>query len=187
MTTLENREISKTMKLFLLVGLYLYKAKGLAQFLLIFITASATIPFIETLRKYIFPDSWDNWVVFLILLTLDTGSGIYKHSGLWEKNQPNTLNRDEFFFKLFRKVFAGSVWLVLINVILNLENSSAYFDSFGIGVLISWIGWSIASNIYIVSGSTFPPKWVMDKFRAANEGDSNTQEQTDKTESDYEE
>lgn len=159
------------MKFYLLIGLTLYKAKGLSQIILIFITASATVPFIDSIKKFIIPTSFDNWVVFLILLLLDTASGLYKHSGLWEKDAPNTLGQDEFFFKLFRKVFSGAVWLVLINVILHLDNASSYFDSFGVGVLISWLGWSIAANIYIVSGSTFPPKWVMNKLRIANEGE----------------
>lgn len=176
MITLEQKKTSETMKLFLLIGLYLYKAKGLTQGLLIFITASATIPIIETFKRYLFPQIWDNWVIFLILLILDVVSGIYKHSGLWERDQPNTLDKDDFFFKLFRKVFAGSVWLILINVILNLDNSSAYFDSFGISVLISWLGWSIASNLYVISGSTFPPKWIMNKLRNANNGDENPDE-----------
>lgn len=171
LTEFKNEKISEIMKLYLLLGLTLYKAKGISQILLIFFTASASIPFIESIHKFIIPDSFDNWVIFLILLILDALSGIYKHSGLWEKDQPNTLDKDDFFFKLFRKVFAGCVWLVLINVILNLDNSSAYFDSFGIGVLISWLGWSIAANLYVVSGSTFPPKWIMNKLRVANEGE----------------
>jgi hypothetical protein len=169
MILLQEKKTNETMKLYLLIGLSLYKMKGVAQGLLIFISASATIPIIETFKKYLFPNVWDNWAIFLILLILDVVSGLYKHSGLWEKDQPNTLNKDNFFFKLFRKVFAGSVWLVLINVILNLDNSSAYFDSFGISVLISWLGWSIASNLYVISGSTFPPKWIMNKLRNANE------------------
>ena len=173
------------MKLFLIIGLYLYKSKGISQILLIFFTASASIPFIESIKKFLIPNSFDNWVIFLILLLLDVSSGIYKHSGLWEKGQPNTLDKDFFFFKLFRKVFAGCVWLILINVILNLENSSAYFDSFGIGVLISWLGWSVAANIYVVTGSSFPPKWIMNKLRIANEGeedpDKNIQKDDDKT------
>lgn len=171
MITLEQKKTSETMKLFLIIGLYMYKLKGLAQALLVFISASVAIPIVETFEKYLFPKTWDNWVVFLILLVIDIGSGVYKHSGLWEKGRKHTLNKDEFFLKLFRKVFVGSVWLVLINVILNIENSSAYFDSFGISVLISWLGWSVCSNLYVTSGSTFPPKWVMDKFRNANEGD----------------
>jgi hypothetical protein len=168
------------MKLFLIIGLYLYKSKGISQILLIFFTASASIPFLESIKKFLVPDSLDNWVIFLILLLLDVSSGIYKHSGLWEKGQPNTLDKDFFFFKLFRKVFAGCVWLILINVILNLDNSSAYFDSFGIGVLISWLGWSVAANIYVVTGSSFPPKWIMNKLRIANEGE----EDPDKTSQD---
>jgi len=159
------------MKLYLLIGISLYKAKGLSQGLLIFITASATIPFIESLKKFVIPNSFDNWAIFLILLILDVGSGLFKHSGKWKKDQPNTLDKDDFFYKLFRKVFAGFVWLVMINVILNLENSNTYFDSFGIGTLISWLGWSIASNLYVISGSTFPPKWIMKKIRTANEGE----------------
>ena len=173
---INKNETFDAMKLYWLIGLSLYKTKGVSQILLIFFTASATIPFIESIKKFIIPDSSDNWVIFLILLILDTASGIYKHSGLWEKGQLNTLNKDDFFFKLFRKVFAGCVWLILINVILKLENSSAYFDSFGVGVLISWLGWSIAANIYVVSGSTFPPKWIMRKLRIANEGDDNPDE-----------
>lgn len=170
-----NSDKIKVMKLYLLIGLSLYKAKGLSKALLIFFTASATVPFIETLKKYIVPNSWDNWIIFLIFLIADTASGIYKHSGKWAKDQPNTLNKDDFFFKLFRKVFSGAVWLILINVILNLDNASAYFDTFGIGVIISWLGWSVASNLYVISGSTFPPEWVMKKFRAANEGDFNNE------------
>jgi hypothetical protein len=173
LTQIKNDKISDIMKLYLLLGLTLYKAKGISQMLLIFITASVSIPFIDSIKKFVIPENFDNWVIFLILLILDTLSGLYKHSGLWEKGQPNTLGQDEFFFKLFRKVFSGAVWLILINVILNLDNASAYFDSFGIGVLISWLGWSIAANIYIVSGSTFPPRWIMDKLRKANEGDEN--------------
>lgn len=160
------------MKSFLFVGLYLYKLKGASQAFLIFLTASATVPLIETIKKFIVPSSFDNWVIFIILLTLDVFSGIYKHSGIWKKDQPNTLDKDEFFLKLFKKVVIGSIWLVLINVIINLENSSGYFNSFGIGALISWLGWSIASNLYIASDSTFPPKWVMSKLQKANEGES---------------
>jgi hypothetical protein len=182
MITLQKikRQIFEPMKLFLIIGLYLYKSKGISQILLIFFTASASIPFLESIKKFLVPDSLDNWVIFLILLLLDVSSGIYKHSGLWEKGQPNTLDKDFFFFKLFRKVFAGCVWLILINVILNLDNSSAYFDSFGIGVLISWLGWSVAANIYVVTGSSFPPKWIMNKLRIANEGE----EDPDKTSQD---
>jgi hypothetical protein len=182
MITLQKikRQIFQPMKLFLIIGLYLYKSKGISQILLIFFTASASIPFLESIKKFLVPDSLDNWVIFLILLLLDVSSGIYKHSGLWEKGQPNTLDKDFFFFKLFRKVFAGCVWLILINVILNLDNSSAYFDSFGIGVLISWLGWSVAANIYVVTGSSFPPKWIMNKLRIANEGE----EDPDKTSQD---
>lgn len=171
MITLSHKENENEMKTFLLIGLFLYKAKGFSQALLIFITAAATVPILETIKKYVIPNLFDNWIIFLILLLLDVMSGVLKHSGLWEKNGKNTLDKDEFFFKLFRKVFIGAVWLVLINVIYNLDNSSDYFDSFGVGVLISWLGWSISSNLYVISGSTFPPKWVMDKFRKANEGD----------------
>ncbi|MCK4500602.1 hypothetical protein KAU11_08890 [Candidatus Babeliales bacterium] len=160
------------MRVFLAIGLYLYKAKGLSQAMLILLTASFTIPFIDTIEKFILPRSLDNWVIFLILLILDVASGLYKHSGVWKKTQPNTLNKDEFFLKLFKKVFIGAVWLVLINVIINLDNSSNYFDSFGIGALISWLGWSIASNLYVISDSTFPPKWVMNRLQKANEGES---------------
>ena len=165
------------MKTFLLIGLYLYKAKGASQALLILITASMTVPLLETIQKFIVPKTLDNWVIFLILLILDVVSGIYKHSGKWKKGQPNTLDKDDFFYKLFRKVFAGAIWLILINVILNLENTSDYFDSFGIGTLISWLGWSIASNLYVISGSTFPPKWIMNKLKNANEGEENPNEQ----------
>ena len=173
MVTLQKttKEIFDQMKLYFLIALMLYKSKGVSQALVIFFTASASIPFIESIKKFLIPNSFDNWVIFLILLLLDVSSGIYKHSGLWEKGQPNTLDKDFFFFKLFRKVFAGCVWLILINVILNLDNSSEYFDSFGIGVLISWLGWSVAANIYVVTGSSFPPKWIMSKLRIANEGE----------------
>ena len=166
---LENNKYN-IMKLYLVIGLWLYKAKGLSQILLIFFTASASIPFIETIKKYIIPNTFDNWVVFLILLILDVASGLYKHSGKWAKDQPNTLDKDDFFFKLFRKVFSGSVWLIMITVILNLDNSNAYFDSFGVGTIISWLGWSVASNLYVISGSTFPPQWVMNKLKNSNEG-----------------
>lgn len=173
MIILTHKQNDNTMKTFLLFGLYLYKAKGLSQALLIFITAAASVPFLETIKKFIIPNSFDNWVIFLLLLILDVISGLYKHSGKWKRDQPNTLNKDDFFYKLFRKLFAGAVWLVLINVIINLDNSSDYFDSFGIGALISWLGWSIASNIYVISGSTFPPKWIMNKLKNANEGENN--------------
>lgn len=169
MVHLSNAQNSQIMKLYFLIGLGLYKAKGLSQALLIFITASSAVPLIETFKKFIIPVSFDNWVIFLILVILDTLSGLYKHSGLWAKEAENTLNKDEFFLKLFRKVFIGAVWLIMINVILNLDQSSDYFNSFGVGVLISWLGWSIASNLHVVSGSTFPPKWVLDKFRKDNE------------------
>jgi hypothetical protein len=172
MTILNDKtkiKTNETMKLFLLIGLSIYKIKGLAQGVLIFLTASATVPFIDVIKKYVIPNSFDNWVIFTMLLILDTGSGIFKHSGWWEKGQPNTLNRDEFFFKLFRKVFAGSVWLIMINMVMNIEDANMYFDTFGISTVISWLGWSIASNLYIVSGSTFPPKWVMDKFKQKND------------------
>ena len=175
MVTLQKIKIQifDPMKLFLIIGLYLYKSKGISQAFLIFLTATASVPFLETIKKFLIPDSLDNWVIFLILLLLDVSSGLYKHSGIWKKGEPNTLNKDEFFLKLFKKVFIGGVWLVLINVIINLDNSSSYFDSFGISVLISWLGWSIASNLYVASGSTFPPKWIMNKLRIANEGDEN--------------
>lgn len=174
MITLTNTKNSTvTMKTFLIMCLSLYKAKGLAKIFLIFLTASASVPFLETIQKFIVPRSLDNWVIFLILLILDVISGMYKHSGLWKKDEPNTLNKDEFFLKLFRKVFIGSVWLVLINVILNMDNSSDYFNSFGIGTIISWLGWSIALNLYVTSGSTFPPAWIMKKLKNANEGENN--------------
>lgn len=168
MIHLTYKESDNKMKLFLLVGLSLYKAKGLAQVLLVFFTALATIPFLETLEKFIIPKTFDNWVVFLILLILDIASGIIKHSKIGY-DESNTLDKDKFFFKLFIKVAAGSIWLILINVILNVEHSSEYFNTFGISVLISWIGWSIASNIYVFTGSEFPPKWVMEYFKKRNE------------------
>tara|TARA_R110000744_G_scaffold121116_2_gene225546 strand:+ start:18077 stop:18634 length:558 start_codon:yes stop_codon:yes gene_type:complete len=173
-----KNEILEEMKLYFFIALTLYKSKGISQLLVIFFTASASIPFIESIKKFLIPTDFDNWVIFLTLLLLDVVSGIYKHSGLWAKGEPNTLDKDDFFFKLFRKVFAGCVWLILINVILKLENSSAYFDSFGIGVLISWLGWSIAANIYVVSGSTFPPKWIMKKLKLANEGEEDPDKNT---------
>lgn len=157
-----------TMKLFLLIGLTLYKAKGLSQALIIAITAAINITFLETLKRFILPKVLDNWAIFLILLLLDILSGVYKHSGLWAKGQPNTLNKDDFFFKLFRKVFAGATWLLLINVILTSQPEISYFESFGISVLISWLSWSIASNIYVISGSTFPPAWVMERLKNYN-------------------
>ncbi|HEX9601648.1 MAG TPA: hypothetical protein VF985_09170, partial [Mariniflexile sp.] len=127
MINLSVNKTNETMKLFLLIGLSIYKIKGLAQGILIFITASAAVPFIDVIKKYVIPTSFDNWVIFTMLLILDTGSGIFKHSGLWEKGQPNTLNKDEFFFKLFRKVFAGSVWLTMINMVMNIEGANIYF------------------------------------------------------------
>ncbi len=173
-TFVKSRKNDDSMKVILLLGLYLYKAKGFCQVFLITITAMAAVPFWSTVKKFIIPDSFDNWVVFMILLILDVASGLYRHSGKWGKNQPNTLNSDDFFFKLFRKVIAGVLWLVLINVIINLERTSIYFDTFGICTLISWLGWSIASNIYVFTGSTFPPKWIMNKLKNANEGENKT-------------
>ncbi len=161
-----------SMKVILLLGLYLYKAKGFCQVFLIFVTACAAVPLLETIKKFMIPNSFDNWVVFLILLILDVMSGLYRHSGKWKKGQPNTLDKDEFFYKLFRKVIAGVLWLILVNVVINLERTSVYFDTFGICTLISWLGWSIASNIYVFTGSTFPPKWIMNKLRNANEGEN---------------
>lgn len=178
MVNLTQNKITETMRIYLIIGLYLYKMKGASQAALIIFTALATVPLLETFQKFIIPSSFDNWIVFLVLLFLDTASGMLKHSGIWGNNEPNTLNKDDFFLKLFRKVFVGAVWLILINVITSLDNSSAYFDTFGAGSLISWLGWSIASNLYIVSGSTFPPAWIMSKFKKANEDDDFDENQT---------
>ena len=162
----------KVMSKFYLIGLYLYSTKGASKIYLIAITALTVNPFLETINKYIIPDRFDNYAIFLILLILDTLSGVFKHSGLWHKKmktKSNTLDKDEFFHKLLRKVFAGSVWLILVNMINKMDNTSGYFDMFGISVLLSWLGWSIASNLYVITGSTFPPEWVMKKLRNANE------------------
>lgn len=158
------------MKVLFTIGVSLYKAKGFYQIFVTFITASTVTPLLQALRKYLTPNI-DYVTVFLILLLLDVASGLYKHSGLWSKHAKNTLSKDDFFYKLLRKVFAGTIWLILINVVEHVKDGdfSDYFNTFGIGVLIAWLGWSVASNLYVISGNSFPPAWVMKWFKRANE------------------
>ncbi len=156
------------MKTILSIGIALYKAKGIYKLFLILSTATLTTPLVDALEKFLLPN-FDNLAIFLILLILDIVSGLFKHSGKWSKEAKNTLDKDEFFFKLFRKMFASVVWLMFINVIENLsETTSVYFNNFGIGVLVSWLGWSITANLYVITGGTFPPEWVLKKLKQGN-------------------
>lgn len=172
----KTQDNTKVMKLFFLIALSLYNAKGVAKLMLILITGIVSTPIVvETkkllvpeLQKYLIPETLDNWAVFFVLLVLDLSTGLYKHSGLWEKGRKHTLDKDEFFIKLFKKVFIGSVWLILLNVIYTLGPGKEYFQDFGISALVAWLGWSIVSNCYISSSSTFPPEWVMEYFKKLN-------------------
>jgi len=157
------------MKTIFSICVALYKAKGLYKLTLITSTALSITPLLDSLQKYLTPN-FDYIAIWLILMIADVLSGLYKHSGKWDKDQPNTLDKDAFFYKLMRKVFASAIWLVIINVIeVHSRIASEYLDMFGIGVLISWLIWSIASNLYVITGSSFPPEWIMKRLRTANE------------------
>ena len=167
----QKKRIEKQMKTLLTIGIALYKSKGIYQLFLIFITATSLAPLLDSLKKFLNPNI-DYIAFWIILMILDVASGVYKHSGKWAKNQPNTINKDDFFYKLLRKIFASTIWLVLVNAIEKIAMvESSYLETFGIGVLISWLSWSIASNLYVITGSSFPPKWIMSKLKKANENE----------------
>ena len=156
----------KQMKTLIAIGLSLYKAKGFFQGFLILSTALTISPLLDSFKKFLSPN-FDYLAIWLILMTLDALSGIYKHSGIWDKNAPNTLSKDLFFFKLLRKSFSSAIWLVVINLIENYSKvAHDYLDIFGIGVLISWLSWSVASNLYVITGESFPPQWVMVRLKS---------------------
>lgn len=168
------------MKTIFSIGVALYKAKGFYQFFLIFSTALSITPLLDSLQKYLTPN-FDYIAIWLILMVLDVFSGIFKHSGIWDKDAKNTLDKDVFFFKLLRKVFASGVWLVLINVVeVHSKIASEYLDMFGIGVLVSWLAWSIASNLYVITGSSFPPEWIMKRLRTANTDEDHKNKEDEK-------
>lgn len=164
----EPHKLVYEMKIILSILLAMYKAKGLYKIVLIATTALSITPLLDSLQKYLTPN-FDYIAIWLILMIADTLSGIYKHSGKWDRDQENTLNKDAFFYKLLRKTFASAIWLVVINVIeVHSRIASEYLDMFGIGVLISWLIWSIASNLYVITGSSFPPEWIMEKLKPKN-------------------
>lgn len=160
------------MKTLISIGIALYQAKGFYKIALIASTASTLTPLLEAFKKYLFPN-FDNLAIFVILLTLDLASGLYKASGLWSREAPNVLNKDIFFHKLIRKVFASVIWLILINVFENFTSDgslvSEYLDGFGIAVLIAWFAWSIGANLHVITNGAFPPAWVMNRLKKANE------------------
>lgn len=160
------------MKTVFLTGLLFYRAKGLYQIFLITVSGLSITPLLESLGKYLAPN-FDYIAIWLILIIADVLSGLYKHSGIWDLKAKNTLNKNDFFYKLLRKVFASGVWLVIINVIeIHSKIAAEYLDVFGIGVLISWLTWSIASNLYVITGSSFPPEWIMKKLKKVNKDEN---------------
>lgn len=156
------------MKTLYSIGLALNKLGGSYKFFLVITTASTIAPFLEALRRYLTPNV-DYWAIAVILLILDALGGIYAHSGWWDKDAPNNLCPNTFFFKMLRKVAACALWLVVIGVV---ENSSdilaEYMDIFSVGSIISWLGWSIAGSIHIFTGGKFPPKKIMDFLKGSN-------------------
>lgn len=153
-------KIAPQMKDLFFLGLALYKAKGLYQYALIASTGALAVPFLDAFKKYLVPN-FDNIVVFIILMFLDVLSGVWKHSGKWDKDAPNTLDKNKFFSKLTSKTFAALVWLMLTNIFEKYTITdglgSEYFNMFGISVLISWLSWSISENLHTVTKGAFPP------------------------------
>jgi len=163
------------MKLIIYTGVSLYKMGGACKITLIALTASFLTPFLDSLKKYLLPNM-DSLAIFTILLVLDVASGLFKHSGIWDKDAPNTLNKDEFFFKLLKKIFASAVWLVLVNAVEKYTADNAkvgeYLDLFGMSVLIAWLVWSIAENLSVSTKGEFPPTgWLKRLRRVKDTGD----------------
>ena len=156
------------MKTILTIGLKFYKLKGLYKLTLIASSATFLTPFLEALKKYIFPNM-ENFAVFAVLLTLDVITGLVRHSGVYSCEAKNNLNKDHFFMKLFKKVFISIIWLSLINVFDIFVGTDSfiteYLDGFGVSTLIAWFAWSIASNLHIIAGGEFPPSWIMDRLK----------------------
>jgi hypothetical protein len=171
-------KLAPQMKDLFFLGLLLYKSKGLYQFAIITSTGAIVVPFLDAFKKYLIPN-FDNVAIFVILLFLDVGSGIYKHSGIWDKDAPNTLNREAFINKLTRKVFAALVWLTLTNVFekFTLDNGtpSEWLNTFGISVLISWLTWSISENLHTATKGAFPPIGLIKKLYKNEKTESLTQ------------
>jgi hypothetical protein len=148
------------MKLLFSLGIALYRAKGMFKVYLIASSGFILTPLLEALQKFLTPN-FENVGVVVILLFLDTLCGVFKHSGLWDKDAPNTLDRNEFFYKFISKLFASVVWLFLINIFerftdLN-ELTKNLFNGFSIAILISWYAWSIGDKLHTITKGGFPP------------------------------
>ena len=163
------------MKYVLHTGFALYQLGGACKISLIFLTASIFTPFLDSLEKYIYPNV-DSFAIFTVLLFLDVVSGVVKHSGVWDKDAPNTLNKDDFFFKLLKKIFAAVVWLTLVNAVekysIKTPTVGEYLSLFGVAVLIAWMFWSIAENVSVITKGEFPPTdWMKRLKRVKDTGD----------------
>ncbi|QCW20367.1 hypothetical protein [Flavobacterium phage FPSV-S1] len=160
------------MKIFIYTGVAFYKAGGTLKISLIFLTASILTPFLDKMQQYLIPNL-DSLAIFIILMGLDVISGLYKHSGIWSKEAKNNLNKDDFFFKLIKKMFVSAVWLILVNAVEQYakknQTASEYLQMFGTSVLISWLVWSIAENLAATNGGTFPPVGLMKRLRLAKD------------------
>ena len=175
MTLRDTPQITPQMRDLFFLGLALYKAKGLYQAALIFTTGAVVVPFLDAFKKYLIPN-FDNVAIFIILMVLDVASGIWKHSGIWDKDAKNTLDKNEFFIKLMRKTFAALAWLILVNVFEKYTGAqgepNAYFNLFGISVLMAWLTWSISTNLHVATKGGFPPIGLIQKMYKNEKADA---------------
>ena len=158
------------MKTLITLGLVLNKLGGSYKMFLILLTASATFPLLEAIKKYLNPNL-DYWAITIIMLSIDTICGFYAHSGWWSKEAPNNLNASEFMSKVMRKIAACAAWIILIGVLENHSASLSMFtDAFSVSIIMTWLGWSITGSVHIFTGGKFPPRKIMKFFNEANKG-----------------
>jgi hypothetical protein len=148
-------------------GISLYNEGGAAKVFVLISSSSLLAPLAYIVKLYLFND-FDFLLAFLVLLTFDMFSGVAKASGYWHGGE-NVLSRHLFLQKLTKKLFVAACWLVTVNFVQRFVSEPDTFGAiyaayFGNGVLASWIIWSIASNLYVITDGKFPPLGLLKRL-----------------------
>lgn len=130
-----------------------------------FSCATVLMPLWDFINEYVYND-WRFAKFFLVILTVDTFFGIWKH---WKYK---TICFGSGLKKISEKLAVAGGTLIMFHVFQHFgaePGDQGWIDIYVLylkgSLIFTYIGFGTAENIYEITGGKFPPPWIMTRFK----------------------